>query len=130
MHRRSLLAVTGALFAGGCSRLLGGESPSDRGPSSGSECGNATITDVTVTASTAGDTLAVEGEVSATPAPDLRGFVVEARDSENPREITIQLASTGRFEYAFEYAHHGICDYGFWLEGCAPEPTPETAADC
>jgi hypothetical protein len=131
MHRRSLLAVTGALFAGGCSTLLGGQSPSDREPSSRrAECGDATITSVSVTASTAGDTLAVEGEVSDTPAPDLRGFIVEDRDPENPREITIQLESTGRFEYEFEYAHHGICDYGVWLDGCAPELTPEPATNC
>ena len=153
MDRRTLLAVVGSLSTGGCASVLpddqspsdanpdsspesecaatthtDGGSPSDAdqdSPSATADCSNATITAVSLTASTAGDTITVTGEVTRTPAPALRGYIIENACPDSRRNITIELNATGRFERTFSYAHHGIRDYHFWLEGCAHNPTSE-----
>lgn len=133
MERRGFLGVIGSLIGAGCSAAVpGGEAPtkttSDSSPTT-ADCSDATITSVSVTALTSGDTITVEGKVSNTPAPSLRGFIIE-RSCPDRREISLPLNSTGSFKYEFEYAHHGIVDYGFWLDGCSPKPTPERTITC
>lgn len=134
MDRRTLLALVGSLFTGGCASVLPDEqSPSDANQDSSPEtadCSDATITSVSLTASTSGDTITVEGEVFSTPTPDLRGFIIENSCPDSRREITIELNTTGTFERSFSYSHHGIRDYQFWLQGCSPEPTPESTITC
>jgi len=134
MDRRTLLALLGSSFTGGCASVLPDEqSPSvaNQGSSPATaDCSDATITTVSVTASTSGDTITVEGEVSSTPAPALRGFVIENSCPDSRHEITIELNATGTFERSFSYSHHGIRDYQFWLEGCSPKPTPESTITC
>lgn len=133
MHRRGYLVLCGSLFTAGCTTAgTGGQSPTkteaDSSPDT-ADCSDATLA-VSLTALTSGDTITVEGKVLNTPAPPLRGFIIERACPDSRRDITIPLDSTGPYRYEFEYGHHGIEDYGFWLEGCSAQPTPESTITC
>lgn len=94
------------------------------------DCSDATLSDPKITPLTSGDTLVVTGRVFHTPAPDLRGYIIERSCPEQRRDIHEPLDSIGDFRFTFEYGHHGIKDSAFWLEGCeSPTPEPETT-DC
>lgn len=128
MRRRHVLGlIAGSVGGAGClSNLVGRRNGETRDTSN--ECSNASVTSVELLASTVGDTIVVRGTVSETPAPYLRGFIINTEGSEKHRDdISEPLGSRGNFSHQFGYPHHTIKDYAFWIEGC-PEstPTPET----
>ena len=109
-----------ASLLGGCLTSSSSDSPEDATPA----CSNAELTDVELQASTSGDVLLVRGTVSDLPAPSLEGYVVHVDGEKERTTVEESLDSTGSFTRRYEYGHHGVHEYDFWLAGCdTPEPT-------
>ena len=130
MDRRTFLSAIAGGTAGVTGCLSPGESAGAGGsPKSTPDCSGATIDSVHLSALTSGDFVEVRGTVTDLPAPALRGFVVNTEGGEKHRDdISISLDSTGTFSRQFDYPHHAIVDYAFWLRGC-PDRTPTPEAD-